>query len=244
MVHGTRGFGTCYNPSAEDDDDFAQPWTYPGGVGYTCAERCNNDSDCQKGGFVDCGTCNKVHGTEGYNTCINPPEEFYGSTVKALKGSSAVKTDSLSLSPNKKGATKEPTVKTHAPPPSKKSKGPGPNPQPPQCGASCSSNYECVSLGENQPPESEWCGECNLVHGTRGFGTCYNPSAEDDDDFAQPWTYPGGVGYTCAERCNNDSDCQKGGFVDCGTCNKKHGTEGYNTCINPPENESTVVALA
>ena len=110
----------------------------------------------------------------------------------------------------------------------------------PQCGASCSSNYECASLGDNQPPGSEWCGECNLVHGTRGFGTCYNASDDDNDDFVQPWTYPGGVGYTCATQCNNNSDCQEGGFVDCGTCNKEHGTQGYNTCINPPENESTV----
>ena len=122
--------------------------------------------------------------------------------------------------------------------------GPGPQPpMPPQCGASCSSNYECASLGDNQPPGSEWCGECNLVHGTRGFGTCYNASDDDNDDFVQPWTYPGGVGYTCATQCNNNSDCQEGGFDDCGTCNKEHGTEGYNTCINPPENESTV-ALA
>mmetsp|Transcript_26200 Transcript_26200/g.58688 ORF Transcript_26200/g.58688 Transcript_26200/m.58688 type:complete len:222 (-) Transcript_26200:84-749(-) len=123
--------------------------------------------------------------------------------------------------------------------------GPGPDPQPPvqpQCGAPCSSNYECASLGDNQPPGSEWCGECNLVHGTRGFGTCYNTNDDDDDDF-QPWTYPGGDGYTCAMHCNDDSDCQKGGFVDCGTCNKEHGTQGYNTCINPPENES-MVALA
>ncbi|EJK46074.1 hypothetical protein THAOC_35283 [Thalassiosira oceanica] len=59
------------------------------------------------------------------------------------------------------------------------------------------------------------------------------PRMVDDDDFApatddaQPWTYPGGDGYTCVMPCNEDSACQKGGFVDCGTCNKEHGTQGY-----------------
>ena len=76
----------------------------------------------------------------------------------------------------------------------------------------------------------------------------FTPATDDDDsppddDFDQPWTYPGGDGYTCAMECNDDSDCYEGGLVVCGTCNKVHGTQGYNTCINPPESEA-MVALA
>jgi len=49
------------------------PWEYPGGQGGQCGLGCGDDDDCWTGGLVTCGTCNKLHGTEGYDTCINPP---------------------------------------------------------------------------------------------------------------------------------------------------------------------------
>lgn len=42
----------------------------PTDLGNTCGISCNHDKDCFQGGFVQCGTCNKVHGTQGYNTCV------------------------------------------------------------------------------------------------------------------------------------------------------------------------------
>jgi len=42
----------------------------PTDSGNTCGISCNEDKDCFQGGFVQCGTCNKVHGTQGYNTCV------------------------------------------------------------------------------------------------------------------------------------------------------------------------------
>lgn len=47
------------------------PLPTDGGDGYSCGSSCSTDSDCFKGGFVQCGTCNKVFGTQGYNTCID-----------------------------------------------------------------------------------------------------------------------------------------------------------------------------
>jgi hypothetical protein len=38
---------------------------------YSCGQRCRQDSDCRRGGLVECGTCNLIHGTEGYKTCIS-----------------------------------------------------------------------------------------------------------------------------------------------------------------------------
>jgi len=51
------------------------PWEYPGGQGGRCAKGCSSNSDCRTGGFVMCGICNKVGGTRGVNTCINPPSD-------------------------------------------------------------------------------------------------------------------------------------------------------------------------
>lgn len=37
----------------------------------TCNKKCKKDSDCQKGGFVQCGTCNLTHGTQNYQRCYD-----------------------------------------------------------------------------------------------------------------------------------------------------------------------------
>ena len=37
----------------------------------SCGMHCHQDSDCWQGGVVECGTCNQIHGTEGYHTCIS-----------------------------------------------------------------------------------------------------------------------------------------------------------------------------
>jgi hypothetical protein len=50
------------------EEDFLE---HNGGGGYSCGQHCHKDSDCWQGGFVTCGTCNQVHGTEGFHTCID-----------------------------------------------------------------------------------------------------------------------------------------------------------------------------
>jgi hypothetical protein len=38
--------------------------------GNTCGMHCHKNSDCYKGGVVQCGVCNQIEGTYGYHTCI------------------------------------------------------------------------------------------------------------------------------------------------------------------------------
>ena len=47
----------------------------PTSEGNTCGDKCKKDDDCFKGGFVECGYCNLVHGTQGYGTCMEKAEE-------------------------------------------------------------------------------------------------------------------------------------------------------------------------
>jgi hypothetical protein len=54
-------------PSPKDTD---MPTVTPTFKGNTCGDKCKKDDDCFHGGFVQCGVCNLVHGTEGYGTCI------------------------------------------------------------------------------------------------------------------------------------------------------------------------------
>mmetsp|Transcript_28528 Transcript_28528/g.60469 ORF Transcript_28528/g.60469 Transcript_28528/m.60469 type:complete len:161 (-) Transcript_28528:73-555(-) len=39
----------------------------------TCGHRCYSDSDCHKGGYVQCGECLLIEGTRDYQTCVGPP---------------------------------------------------------------------------------------------------------------------------------------------------------------------------
>eukprot|EP00956_Cyclotella_meneghiniana_P039190 scaffold167306_cov57-Cyclotella_meneghiniana.AAC.1 len=54
----------------DDDDDDEDDDDDDDDSGNTCGDKCKKDDDCFHGGFVQCGTCNLVKGTEGYGTCI------------------------------------------------------------------------------------------------------------------------------------------------------------------------------
>ena len=173
--------------------------------GNTCGKRCHKDSDCFKGGFVECGTCNKVQGTHGYNTCID--------------------------------------TSTPAPAPTPWNY----FPQGGQCSKHCRVDSDCQKGGFNP------CGSCGMYEGTEMYRRCYAPKPEfdedkvidkenilaiefeeDDEASVDPAkeVFLEHHGNTCGKRCHKDSDCFKGGFVECGTCNKVQGTHGYNTCID------------
>ena len=54
----------------------------PTSEGNTCGDKCKKDDDCFKGGFVECGYCNLVYGTQGYKTCMEKDEEKTPSPTK------------------------------------------------------------------------------------------------------------------------------------------------------------------
>jgi len=80
---GTEMYQLCYspNPNTEDEEveaDIAQQeieetldFLEHSGGSYSCGKHCHHDKDCWQGGVVECGTCNLIHGTEGYKTCIS-----------------------------------------------------------------------------------------------------------------------------------------------------------------------------
>eukprot|EP00956_Cyclotella_meneghiniana_P015900 scaffold24714_cov43-Cyclotella_meneghiniana.AAC.2 len=102
-------------------------------------------------------------------------------------------------------------------------------------------DYSC----KGRDPCKSQRGKCVIQDNGAGACTLHNKNRDYDDDWTakptkkptkkptrKPTPSPTDGGYTCGSSCSNDSDCFKGGFVQCGTCNKVHGTQGYNTCID------------
>jgi len=102
------------------------------------------------------------------------------------------------------------------------------------CDRSCSKDKDCQTGG------LVTCGQCNLTGGTNHYKKCIKSDGGDETPeptpapSPAPWRYPGNRGGRCARSCKKDKDCTTGGVVPCATCNKIEGTQGYNTCIDPP----------
>jgi len=113
-----------------------------------------------------------------------------------------------------------------------------------QCSKSCKVDSDCQKGGFNP------CGSCGKYEGTEMYRRCYAPKPGFDEDTLidkesvlaieadetpvdpAKKLFLAHSGNTCGRHCHKDSDCFKGGFVECGTCNKVHGTQGYHTCID------------
>ena len=100
-----------------------------------------------------------------------------------------------------------------------------------QCSKRCKTDSDCQKGGFNP------CGSCGKYEGTLMYQRCYAPELEEEKetkndaalDFLEDKEESGN---TCGTHCHTDSDCWKGGVVECGTCNQIHGTYGYHTCIS------------
>jgi len=108
-----------------------------------------------------------------------------------------------------------------------------------QCRKMCKKNSDCQVGGFNP------CGECGQYVGTEMYQLCYSPKPDPDEEeivanvkqidneHMEPLDFlEHSGGNTCGSHCHEDSDCWQGGVIECGTCNKVHGTFGYNTCIS------------
>lgn len=240
--------GTSANTNCHVDcDNSYNGWNYfP--TGGQCRNRCKRDSDCQLGGFNPCGYCGTYVGTEMYQLCYapNPNEDVEAEVTDEDAGDSkfapedlsedefvAKAKDNSSLKQCKKQCDRDYNKKTRANS---------------RCQSTCDNRYKslpgssyCTYAPDYKCYKSGWpkcCGEGN------GGCPANQPKCDkssDDEDASDLFdgaaavfldSSSSGNGYSCGQKCNEDSDCYHGGFVDCGVCNKVHGTYGYNTCIS------------
>lgn len=80
---------------------------------------------------------------------------------------------------------------------------PAPTPSTNTCNKPCTSNRDCATGGYLE------CGQCNLVTGTLGFGTCMAaPTSPPTDAPPNP----------CGKPCTEDKDCNGNGGFFGNTC--------------------------
>jgi hypothetical protein len=202
----------------------------------TCGARCNRDSDCYQGGFVQCGKCNLYQGTLGYKTCYNnrpePPTPAPAHDYFPIGGSCSnwCRSDrdcqNGGFNPcGKCGHYAGTIMYQRCYQPDQKRDRLLEN----TCGASCDSDRDC-----NQGGGFLECGKCNLYQGTLGYKTCYNDQQPEPPTPAPTHDYfP--HGGSCRNKCETNADCQNGGFNPCGKCGQVEGTEMYHVCYQPTD---------
>jgi len=77
QLEGTEMYQLCYAPKPDEEEKVVitdaqeEQFIESKDNSYSCGKSCRKDSDCWQGGFITCGTCNTLHGTEGFHTCIS-----------------------------------------------------------------------------------------------------------------------------------------------------------------------------
>jgi hypothetical protein len=99
------------------------------------------------------------------------------------------------------------------------------------CRNDCESNADCQNDRDLVNP----CGECGQVHGTEMYHVCYQPEEETPTPAPTHNYFPDGG--SCSNSCMSDSDCQYGGYNPCGKCGKYEGTEMYQRCYQPEDDD-------
>ncbi|KAL9179874.1 hypothetical protein ACHAXT_007844 [Thalassiosira profunda] len=164
------------------DEPFTLRGSSPDFVGEelsdTCGATCNNNGDCRPGGFVTCGTCNKIAGTRYSGQCVadtcdshcetdddcNYADEFStcGKCDLEYAGTRTYKT--CVFAPETEGPTPSPVPYN-------------PFPRGGSCKKSCRNDKDCQNGGFNP------CGKCGKGKGYKGTKThhrCYQPEYAEE----------------------------------------------------------------